>query len=229
MVEQEGSGSSGSVAAVSVDMDDAAIVSTSPDSSETKSASSATASLNTESSQSVTAPALTAVVKTGESENGEKKEGGTEDENKDKESEEEDKKKKVKPRILRERIHGIYTIQDLEAANFVAEWYKGFRASAPYMIRLVKTYCALSPTYATVLVSVNLLKVVIPSLRLWLRKEFLDQVQDAAEGKQFQHRKLALLVALRLLDLLVGNGLDNLMYVSLLGSRAYTLGTMWIV
>jgi hypothetical protein len=121
------------------------------------------------------------------------------EEKKDDKSESEGKKKKKpKPRVIKEKEQGIYTIQELEAANFFVEWSKGLRASAPYIARLIKTFWSLSPTYSSILLAVNLLKVVLPSFQLWLRKEFLDQVQRAAEGKEVRLNKLLGLLVLRL-------------------------------
>lgn len=119
---------------------------------------------------------------------------------KDDNSDLEKKKKKPKPRVLKEKQQGIYTVQELEAANFFVEWFKGLRASAPYIVRLTKTFWSLSPTYSSILVTANLVKVVLPSFQLWLRKEFLDQVQRAAEGKGAKLEKLFGLLVLRLCE-----------------------------
>jgi hypothetical protein len=119
-----------------------------------------------------------------------------------------EEKKKPKPRVLRERQQGIYTIQDLEAANMLVEWHKGLRASAPYMLRLIKTYWSLSPTYSSALVIASLLKAVLPSFQLWIRKEFLDQVQLAAERKPVLPGKLLALLLLRLLEQGMKQGLE---------------------
>lgn len=126
---------------------------------------------------------------------------------------EEKAEKKPKPRVLRERQQGIYTIQDLETSNMFVEWYKGLRASAPYMQRLVKTYWSLSPTYSCVLVAASLLKAVLPSFQLWIRKEFLDQVQHAAEGRPALPKKLLTLLLLRLLEQGIKQGLELTTYV----------------
>jgi hypothetical protein len=128
-------------------------------------------------------------------------------------SKDEDKKKKTKPRVIKEKEQGIYTIQELEAANFFVEWYKGLRASAPYIIRLTKTFWSLSPMYSSALVAANLLKVVLPSFQLWIRKEFLDQVQFAAEGKEIRLDRLLVLVVLRLAEQGMKQGLEVATYI----------------
>jgi hypothetical protein len=92
------------------------------------------------------------------------------------------KKKKHKPRVLKEEKYGIYTVQHLEATNFVKEWYKGFRATTPYILRLMKTYWSLSPTRASLLIGTNLLNTVLPSVELWISKSLLDQVHQAVKG-----------------------------------------------
>jgi len=124
----------------------------------------------------------------------------------------EKKKKQTKPQILKERIEGIYTIQELEAANMLVEWSKGLRASAPYITRLTKTFWSLSPQYSSILVAANLLKVVLPSFQLWIRKEFLDQVQQAAEGKGAHLNKLLGLLVLRLAEQGMKQGLELTTY-----------------
>lgn len=131
------------------------------------------------------------------------------EEKKDDESESEGKKKKKpKPRVIKQKEQGIYTIQELEAANFFVEWSKGLRASAPYIVRLTKTFWSLSPTYSSILLTVSLLKVALPSFQLWLRKEFLDQVQRAAEGKGVHLNKLLGLLVLRLGEQAMKQGLE---------------------
>ena len=124
----------------------------------------------------------------------------------------EKKKEKRKPRVLKEKIQGIYTITEIEAANFFFEWYKGLRASAPYIVRLTKTYWTLSPSYSSALATVSLLKVALPSFQLWLRKEFLDQVQRAAEGKGVLLEKLLVLMVLRLCEQAMKQGLELATY-----------------
>jgi hypothetical protein len=121
-------------------------------------------------------------------------------------------KKKEKPVVLREKQLGIYTVQEFKSANFVVEWYKGFQASAPYMARLLKTFWKLSPTYTTVLIVANLSKSILPSFSLWVKKEFLDQVERAALGKQAVPKRLLVLGALRLLELVLKQALELLTY-----------------
>lgn len=122
------------------------------------------------------------------------------------------KKKKAKPQVLKERQQGIYTIQELEAANFFVEWYKGLRASAPYIARLTTTFWSLSPGYSSVLIGANLLKVALPSFQLWIRKEFLDQVQQAAEGKSVHLNKLLWLLVFRIAEQAIKQGLELTTY-----------------
>src|SRR5437762_10673600 len=40
--------------------------------------------------------------------------------------------KKTKPRVLKVKQEGIYTIKTLESSNFLREWSKGLRISSPY-------------------------------------------------------------------------------------------------
>jgi hypothetical protein len=122
------------------------------------------------------------------------------------------KKKRAKPQVLKERQQGIYTIQDLEAANFFVEWYKGLRASAPYIARLTTTFWSLSPGYSSALIGANLFKVALPSFQLWIRKEFLDQVQLAAEGKSVHLNKLLGLLVLRIAEQAIKQGLELATY-----------------
>jgi len=208
MVEQESTGFVASVENESLNMDDADVASASIVSSGATSDPVVINSPSTDTTQDTSAPAVT----TNEAANGETKHKKEDDEAKDDKTGEDGKKKKFKPRVLKEKTYGIYTVQQLEAANFFVEWYKGFRASAPYMVRLTKTYFSLSPTYTVVLVGANLLKAILPSCNLWVRKEFLDQVQLAAEGKSVRGRKMILLVGLRLLDLFARQGLDMVTY-----------------
>ena len=220
MAEQESIASLASMENDSVNMDDAEVVSVSV------SSSVAINSPSTDTTQEASATAVT----TSEAANGEAKDKKEDGDAKDDESGEDGKKKKFKPRVLKEKTYGIYTIQQLEAANFLVEWYKGFRASAPHMIRLTKTYYSLSPSYTVVLVGVNLLKAILPSCNLWVRKEFLDQVQFAAEGKSVRRGKMVLLVGLRLLDLLVRQGLEMVTYGYPFWEVALiAIGIEWIV
>ena len=217
MAEQESTASLASMENDSVNMDDAEVVSVS---------SVAINSPSTDTTQDASATAVT----TNEAANGEAKDKKEDGEAKDDESGKDGKKKKFKPRVLKEKTYGIYTVQKLEAANFLVEWYKGFRASAPHMVRLTKTYYSLSPTYTALLVGANLLKAILPSCNLWVRKEFLDQVQFAAEGKSVHRRKMILLVGLRLLDLLVRQGLEMVTYeYPFWGVALIAIGIEWIV
>ena len=220
MAEQESTASTTSMENDPVNTDDAEVVSVSVSSS---------VALNSPTADTTQDASATAVTPN-EAANGETKEEKKDGEAKDDETGEDGKKKKFKPRVLREKTYGIYTIQQLEAANFLVEWYKGFRASAPHMIRLTKTYYSLSPTYTVLLVGANLLKAILPSCNLWVRKEFLDQVQFAAEGKSVRRRKMIVLVALRLLDLLVRQGLEMVTYgYPFRGVALTAIGTKWIV
>jgi len=212
MAEPESTASLASTGADSLNMDEAEVVSSSTVSSVATPESVAIDSPSSVSTQTPSSPDSTtksAANEAPQAETTEKKEG---DKSKDKEEGEEGKKKKPKARVVKEKVHGIYTIQQLEAANFLVEWYKGFRASTPYLIRLTKTYYSLSPTYTVVLVGANLLKAILPSMNLWVRKEFLDQVQRALEGKSVRGRKMMILVVFRILDLLTRQGLELLTY-----------------
>lgn len=131
----------------------------------------------------------------------------------DADSDDEEKPKKPKPRVLKIEHDGIYTIKTLEAANFVTEWYKGLRASTPYMIRLVKIYWSMSPTRASILVLANLLKAFLPSLSLWVSKEFLDQVQHAADGRNVKFKRLIGLALLGVGTQGLEQGLNVITYV----------------
>ena len=92
-----------------------------------------------------------------------------------------DTSKRAKPRIVRTTQHGIYTIKDLESANFLVEWYRGLLISSPYLVRLLKIFYSLSPTRASILISINLIKAILPSIQIWVTKRFLDRVQKASE------------------------------------------------
>ena len=95
---------------------------------------------------------------------------------------------------------------------------------------LIRGGNSLSPTYTALLVGANLLKAILPSCNLWVRKEFLDQVQFAAEGKSIRRRKMILLVGLRLLDLLVRQGLEMVTYeYPFWGVALIAIGIEWIV
>jgi hypothetical protein len=131
----------------------------------------------------------------------------------DADSDDEEKPKKTKPRVLKTEQDGIYTIKTLEAANFVTEWYKGLRASTPYMIRLIKIYWSMSPTRASILVVANLFKAFLPSLSLWVSKEFLDQVQHAADGRNVKFKRLMGLALLGVGTQGLEQGLNIITYV----------------
>lgn len=121
--------------------------------------------------------------------------------------------KKVKPRVLKVEQEGIFTIKTLESTNFLKEWFKGFRKSSPSIVRLLKIFWKLSPTRVSILVTVNLLKAVIPSFRVWVTKQFLDQVQRATSGKPAQWKKMIFLVLLGVGIKISNQGLDKLTYV----------------
>jgi hypothetical protein len=124
------------------------------------------------------------------------------------------KKKRVKPRVLKEEKIGIYTVQHLEAANFAKEWMKGFRATAPYILRLMKTYWSLSPVRASVLIGVNLLNTVLPSLELWISKSLLDQVHEAVKGVKPNLKKLLGLSVIAVGAVILEHGLNVVTYFS---------------
>lgn len=130
-----------------------------------------------------------------------------------------DKSKRAKPRIIRTTQHGIYTIKDLESANFLVEWYRGLLISSPYLVRLLKTFYSLSPTRASLLISINLIKAVLPSIQIWVTKQFLDQVQKASEkvgegGRAARNvRGLVVLGLLRVGARLGGQALEMISYV----------------
>lgn len=199
----------------SIGTDDDEVISASIVSSTASADSTAIDSPGTVSTQDPGATDTTTMSTTKEDAKVETNDNKEDDTSKDKEAGEEDKKKKTKPRVVNEKLHGIYTIQQLESANFLVEWYKGFRASFPYLVRLIKTYYSLSPTYTVVLVGANLLKAIQPSMNLWVRKEFLDEVQRAAEGKSVRGRKMIFLIALRFTDLVARQGLELITYENL--------------
>ena len=126
--------------------------------------------------------------------------------------------KKHKPRILREYYHGIWTVQELEGANPLVQWYKGLRASLPSMGRLIKSYWDLSPLTSSILIIAHLVKAFFPSLQLWLRKEFLDQVQLAVDGKPINHEWLMELVIFRLAERTIKLALALITYSTFLPS-----------
>ena len=124
------------------------------------------------------------------------------------------KRKKYKPRVLKEEKSGIYTVQHLEAANFVNEWYKGFRITAPYILRLMKTYWSLSPSRASLLIGTNLLNTVLPSLELWVSKSLLDQVHQAVKGVKPNLTELLGLALIAVCAVALEHGLNVVTYFS---------------
>jgi len=124
------------------------------------------------------------------------------------------KKKKNKPRVLKEEKSGIYTVQHLEPTNFVIEWYKGFRTTAPYLLRLMKTYWSLSPTRASLLIGTNLLNTALPSLDLWVSKSLLDQVHQTVKGAKPNLRELLGLAVISVGVVAVEHGLNVVTYLS---------------
>ncbi len=137
--------------------------------------------------------------------------------------------KKVKPRVLKVKQDGIFTIKTLESTNILAEWVKALRVSIPYILRLVKIFWKLSPPRVSLLVTANLLKSIMPSLKVWIIKQFLDHVQRAAGGEAAQWRKMIVLVILGAGVRLTTQGLDVLSYnlsETFLISRDKILGVM---
>jgi hypothetical protein len=126
----------------------------------------------------------------------------------------EKKKKRPKPRVVKETVKGIWTIKQYESANFLVEWYKGLRASAPYLFRLAKTYYSLSRFRATVMILANLAKTALPALELYIQKEFLDTVQNAIEGKPIREVRMVELLGLKLFQVAIDQGLEVLTYSS---------------
>jgi hypothetical protein len=122
------------------------------------------------------------------------------------------KPKKAKPRVLKVEQQGIFTIKTLESTNFLNQWFKGFRKSLPSIVRLLKIFWKLSPTRVSILVAVNLLKAVIPSFRVWVTKQFLDQVQRVTYGKPAQWKRMILLILLGVGIKLSNQGMDKLTY-----------------
>ena len=107
------------------------------------------------------------------------------------------KSKRPKARVVRTDHEGIYTIKHLESSNFFLEWYRGFIISSPYMLRLIKIFWSLSPSRAAILLSSNLLKAVLPSIQIWVTKQFLDAVEKASsDSKAVKNVKGLLLLGL---------------------------------
>jgi len=129
------------------------------------------------------------------------------------EAKEPPKPKRPKPRVLSERKDGIYTVQKLESDHvFAWEFYKGLRASAPYIARVLKTYWSLSPIRVSLFIGANVGKAILPSFNLWVKKGILDQVQRATEGKKVAFRQLAVLIVVKLLSYSMQQGLEVLTY-----------------
>jgi len=124
------------------------------------------------------------------------------------------KKAKPKPRVISETIKGIWTIKYYESANFAIEWYKGLRASMPYLLRLTKTYWGLSNSLSIGIVAASIGKIALPSAELYVQKELLDGVQNAIEGKAARPRRMLALLALRLLTTTLHQGLDLVTYLN---------------
>lgn len=124
------------------------------------------------------------------------------------------KKNKPKPRVIKERVKGIYTIKDYESANFLLEWYKGLRASTPYLVRLIKTYWGLSKPFSIGMIAASLAKIILPTAELYVQKEFLDGVQRAVEGKPVQPLRMLMFLALRLLHSSLNQALEVMTYLS---------------
>jgi len=103
------------------------------------------------------------------------------------------KPKKPKPRVLKTTEMGIYTITHLERDNSLLEWGKHLKESTPYILRLAKTFWALSPTRATILILIEVAEALFPSAGLYVRKTLLDEVQRAATSRDTKSRKLVLL------------------------------------
>jgi hypothetical protein len=124
------------------------------------------------------------------------------------------KKKKERHKVLKTHMHGIYTVKTLQAANPIVEWYKGLRASSPCILRLIKIYWSMSPVRASVLVTASLLKAFLPSLSLWVNKEFLDHVQNAADGKAVRLKRLLVLAAMGVGSTALDQGLNYITYIA---------------
>ena len=128
-----------------------------------------------------------------------------------------EKAKKPKQRVVKTTQSGIYTLRELESSNFFVEWYRGFIISSPYMLRLIKIFWSLSPSRASILISTNLVKAVLPSIQIWVTKQFLDQVQKASDKPAVKNIKALLLLGmLKVATRLGGQGLEVISYVSLL-------------
>jgi hypothetical protein len=126
----------------------------------------------------------------------------------DADADNEKRKKRPKPRLIKEKVMGIWTMKQYESANFLVEWYKGLRASTPYLVRLTKLYWRLSKPFTIAMVVASLAKIVLPSAELYVQKAFLDCVQSSIEGKSVQSGRMLRLLILRLLSVALEQGLD---------------------
>lgn len=82
------------------------------------------------------------------------------------------------------------------------------------MFRLIKIFWSLSPSRASILLSTNLIKAVLPSIQIWVTKQFLDAVQKASlDSKAVKNVKgLVLLGLLRVGTRLSGQALEVISY-----------------
>jgi hypothetical protein len=98
--------------------------------------------------------------------------------------------------VLRTKQLGVWTFKTLESTNFIKEWYKAARVSGPYLLRLFKLFWKLSPSRVSVMIAVNLLRAIFPSLTSWRIKQFLDEIQLASLGNPPRTKRLVALVIL---------------------------------
>jgi len=115
---------------------------------------------------------------------------------------------KPRRRVLRVEQRGIFTVKTLESVNVVAEWIKALRVSTPYIIHLCKIFWKLSPTRVSILLVANLLKVVIPSVKMWIYKSFLDQVQRVTHGRAAQWKRMLFLAMMGVGLRITAHGLE---------------------
>lgn len=120
---------------------------------------------------------------------------------------------KSKPRVLRVEQKGIYTVKTVESVNVLTEWIKALRISTPYIIRLSKIFWKLSPARVSIVIVANLLKAVMPSLKIWIYKHFLDQVQRVTNGQAAQWRRMLLLALMGAGVRIANHGLDVASYI----------------
>jgi hypothetical protein len=118
-----------------------------------------------------------------------------------------------KPRVLRVEQKGIYTVKTVESVNVLTEWIKALRISTPYIIRLSKIFWKLSPARVSIVLIANLLKAVMPSLKMWIYKHFLDQVQRVTNGQAAQWRRMILLALMGAGIRIANHGLDVASYI----------------